>query len=394
MTPFTGITRLLRLDLTARIAQVPFVALKGIASPVRCKSTLDDSHPLPKLESPDKADTADSSQHTSVADAKASGQRRAIPWTPEERRKLKDAVVKGMTCKAMTALFPTRNLRSIERQREILNQNPDHYEKHTSLIRRKWSSDEISLLLKLLADGLRPFNLRAHFPDRSTRSLERAILTHSSLAKSGGNAQSSWSDEDDEKLTELVSQSMRKIAIAEALGRSIAAIEKRAFRLGIRFSQTNKEYTAEEMAVLLQMRRDNFTWKDTSKAMGRSVDSLKNVHYRSRPVQDVDAKVLKTPRGRLLLEELEGVAALRAQGVSWADIGRRYPMRSLPLIQKEHMRFVGFVLPPREVDEITRLKSAGKTWRDIVELGQFYPNSMSGIRGAYLRSLKAQQSKQ
>jgi hypothetical protein len=394
MKLFTGITRLLRPDLTARIAHVPFVVLKGIASSVRCKSTLDNSHTLPKLESPDTADNADSSQHTSVADSKASGQRRAVQWTPEERRKLKDAVVKGLKNKAIVALFPTRSIGSIKNQRENLNDNLDHYEKHSPRIQRKWSSDEISLLLKLRADGLQRFNLRAHFPDRSTRSLDRAILTHSSLARGGGNAGSTWSDEDDEKLTELVSQSMRTIEIAEALGRSYSATEKRVSQLGIRFPQTAKGYTAEEIAVLLQMRRDNFAYKDISKAMGRSVISLRIAHHRSRPLQDVDAKVRETPHGRLSLEVLEGVAALRAQGVSWADIGRRYPMHSLPLIKKDHMRFVGFVLPPREVDEITRLKSAGKTWLDIVESGQFYPNSMSGIVKAYRRSLEAQQSKQ
>lgn len=120
MKSFVGITRLFRPGLISGFAHVPSAVLKGVSS-VRCKSTLDNPHPLPKLES---SDTSDSSQHISVANAKnASDKRRGNRgprWTPDECRKLKDAVAKGMTLKAIALLFPSRSISSIGTQCNFL----------------------------------------------------------------------------------------------------------------------------------------------------------------------------------------------------------------------------------------------------------------------------------
>lgn len=297
-----GITRFLRPDLAFRVAHVPFLVLKGISSSARCKSTPDNPHPHPKLESPD---TADSSQHTSVANANHSSQKKVQRrWTLDELLKLKEAVAKGMTPAATSTLFPSRTFCSIAKQRGIIldNEGFDHapFRKY-----RRWSPDEISLLLKLDADGVQPSRLRAHFPHRSITSIKRGIDRYRLGVQACSNERAPWSHEDNMRFTELV-QSTDKHAIAKTLGRSLASIEKRAQKLGVRFTTTINGYTAEEIAVVLQMRRGKASFEQIAEELGRSVDSVRSVHYRNRPLGEHNAGMQK----RLATQELERVGTL------------------------------------------------------------------------------------
>lgn len=235
----------------------------------------------------------------------------------------KDAAAKGMTDKAIAMLFPTRTVGGVAIQRDALHQNGDLYGKNTYRRIRTWSPDGINLLQKLYdTNGLQRFKLLAHFPDRSLGAVTRAITLYCLSPRGGHNSGSSWTDEEDKRLTEFA-QSTRKSEIAEALGRSIPAIEQRAATLGIQFLSASKVYTAEEVAVVLQMRRDKVTYKDIAAELGRKLPrSLSSAHYyRHRPLQDGDTKRQKPLRDWLSLEELESISNLRAQGVSWPDIG-------------------------------------------------------------------------
>lgn len=390
-----GITRFFRPDLTFQVAHVPFVVLKGISSSARCKSTPDNPHPHPKLESPDTADTADSSQHTNVANANASGQKPARRlWTSDEQRKLKAAVAEGMTIRAIAALFPTRSIQAVANKRDALLDNEDIYD--TTPIRRyqKWSPDERNLLHKLHTDGLKPFKLRAHFPDRSIGAIRRALAN--SFVKAHHRKHAPWSREDDMMLTELAqSKCTDKRAIAEALGRTIQSIEARARLIGVKLFRTTKNYTPEEIAALLQMRHDNAPFKHIAEKLGRNVNMVTSAYYRYRPFRESDTKVRENVYIRLPLEELERVSTLRAQGVSWPDIGRRYPTHSLESIAGNYRRFVGYDLSPDELREVVRLRNAGKSWRKILKLDQFcHFTTRDGLRHAYSRTLEKQKSQQ
>ena len=389
MKPFLVTTRFLRPNLTSRVAHVPLVVLKGISFPARCNSTLENADPLPQSKSPD---TADSSQHTSVANANASGQKRARrrPWTPDEQRKLKAAAEKGMTVKAIATLFPTRSYPAVSTQWNAFLNDKNLYGK--TLERRKWSPEEMNLLAKLHADGLKPIKMRAHFPDRSTDSISRAIARGLNF-EAHQNSHSRWSREDDRRLTELV-QSTDKSAIAEALGRSIASIELRAALIGVKLPARIKGYTPEEIAMIFQMRHDNASFKQIAEKLGRSSRAANSAYNRYRPFRDSDAKVPENVHTRLSIEELERVNALRAQGVSWPEIGNRYPTHSFKSIAEDYRRFIGFTLSPDQVREIVRLRSAGKSWNDIVELDQFYHFTKFSLQHRYyhaLRKLKSQQ---
>ncbi|KAM0701368.1 hypothetical protein Q7P35_011729 [Cladosporium inversicolor] len=393
MRPSTGITHLLRPDFTSRVAHISFVVLKGISTSTRYRSALDTSPPLPKLESPD---TADLSQHISVVHANFLNRARgkaAPKWTPDECSKLKDAVAKGMSAKAIKTLFPSRSIGSIQTQCNTLLHNADQYGKTLSRGCRWWSSDETNLLRKLHADGVQPFKLRAYFPSRSIGSIRKAIIVHESPLEACRKKGTPWSHEDGRRLTELA-QSMHKKAIAEALGRTIASVEHRAKSLGVKISTLRKEYTVEEVAVILQMRRDKVPYKQIAEKLGRSAHSIGNAYYRHRPLQDNDADVKKVLPPGLSFEELQSVSSLREQDVSWADIGRRYPMHSLELIREDHRRFVGYKLLPNEVREIKRLRNAGKEWRDIIELDLFYQKREDSLKRAYYQALKRQESQQ
>lgn len=388
MKPFIGITRFFRPDLTFRVAHVPFVVLKGISSSARCKSTPSNTHPHPKLESPD------SSQHTSVANANVSSQKQAKHfWTPDELSKLKEALAKGMTAKAMTELFPTRSISSIAKQRDNLLDNVGLFDNAPFRKRRCWSADEINLLLKLHADGVQPFKLRAHFPDRSLNAIRRGILRYSLGTKACYNKGVHWTREDDMRLTEL-SQSMDRSATAKALGRSISSIERRAGILGVKFSKIIKDYTAEDIALVFRMRHDKASFKDIAEKLGRSVSSVSSAYYRYRPLQESDAEMRRTVHvHRLSPQEVEHVSTLRAQGVAWPDIGQRYPTRSLQLIVDGHRRYTGYDLSPDEVREVERLRKEGMPWHKIAKLDRFY-RTRGALVAAYRRSVERLKSQQ
>lgn len=307
MKSFVGITRLFRPGLISGIAHVPFAILKGVSSSVRCKSTLDNPHPLSELES---LDTADLSQQISTANANNAPDIRrgecAPRWTADECRRLKDAIAKGITAKAMAPLFPSRSTGSVIAKYHILLYNGDQHDQTPSRRYRNWSPDEISLLRKLCADGLKPSKLRAYFPDRTIPSIKRAIGVHRSDAKACPNRGTPWSYEDDRKLTELAPITHTK-EIAEAMGRTIASIENRAVFLGVKILPPHNDYTAEEIAMVLQMRRDKVSYKHIGQILGRSEYSIRAAHYRHEPLEDRDARKLEFGSRRLSLDELKSV---------------------------------------------------------------------------------------
>jgi hypothetical protein len=391
MKPFMGITRLFRPDLPSRVARVSFVVLKGISSTVRCKSTLDNSQSLSESASSDLADNADSSQNITAVNANASGQKQAksTRWTPEEIHTLKDSVAKGMTIKAIAALLPTRSLAGIGHQLDALRHNEQlSGEKgHT-----RWSAESVKLLLKLHAEGLSAFQLRVHFPDRSTHAIRRALITYTSRAHGVSRDKSSWTHDDETRLTELYAQGVHKRAISEVLGRSIPAIEARAAKLGL--LQPKKICKPEEIAEVMQMRRDKVPFKRIAELLGRPRSTVAEMYHKQRPLRARDARVQKSWLGRLSIEELESVSALRAQDISWADIGRRYPMYDLDLIVKYYRRFAGHDLTPTEVREIERLRKGGTLWREIIASNKFYHNSMQSLLAAYRRTVARQSPQQ
>jgi hypothetical protein len=394
MKSFVGITRLFRPGLISDFAHVPFAILKGVSSSARCKSTLDNPHPLSKLESPD---TADLSQHISTANANNAPDirrgNRAPRWTADECRRLKDAIAKGITAKAMAPLFPSRSTGSIIAKYHVLLYNGDQHDQTPSRRVRKWSPDEISLLRRLCADGLKPSKLRAYFPDRTIPSIRRAIAVHRSDAEACPNSGTPWSYEDDRKLTELAPILHTK-EIAEAMGRTIASIESRAIFLGVKILPPHNDYTAEEIAMVLQMRRDKVSCRHIGEILGRSEHSVRAAHYRHEPRKDRDARTLELWSRRLSLDELKSVSALRAQDVSWPEMGRRYPMHDLSLIVKDHRRATGRDLSASEVRELEGLRSARITWREIFESNRFFHKSMSSLYRAYHRALDRQGPRQ
>ena len=394
MKPFTGITRCLRPNLTARVAQGSFGVLKLISSSIRCKSTLDNAPPLPKLEFPDAADATDSSQLTSLADAKASGQpRRQARWTTDEYRILKESDAKGMSTKAIAALLPTRTFGAVNRQREILRYKGEHYGEQDST---KWSADSMKLLLKLHADGHSLRSLYSHFPDRSIASIKKRLALHDSRASASVlRAGSPWSEEDERRLTELYSQGVhKKPAMSQALGRSIRAIENKASALGLQYAMCPKKYSSEEIAMVLQMRHDGSPFKPIAAKLGRSRAAVAALYREHRPLQDSDAKASHLSPGQLSLDELESVSALRAQEVPWHEIGRRYPMHDLNLIVQEYRRDAGHDLSSTEVREVEFLRHEGQSWREIFESKYFQFRTESTLVKAYRRTVERQKSRQ
>ena len=294
-----------------------------------------------------------------------------------------------MTAKAMAPLFPSRSTGSIIAKCHILLYDGDQFDKTPSRRARKWSPDEISLLRKLCADGLKPSRVRAHFPDRPIGSIRRAISVHRSDSKACPNKGTPWSYEDDRKLTELAPITHTK-EIAEAMGRTIASIENRAVFLGVKILPPHNDYTAEEIAMVLQMRRDKVSYKHIGQILGRSEHSIRAAHHRHRPLEDHDVRKLEVWSRRLSRDELKSVSALRAQDVSWPEIGRRYPMHDLDLIVKDYRRATGRDLPASEVRDLEGLRSAGTTWREIFKSNRFFHKSMSSLYQAYHQALNRQ----
>jgi hypothetical protein len=295
-----------------------------------------------------------------------------------------------MTTKAIAALFPSRTIGAVMRQINVLACDSHQYGKTMpSRSHRIWSPDEINLLQKLRADGFGPFRLRAYFPDRSIGSIQSVAKEHGLAAKYCRGQGDRWSQEDDSRLAELV-KSMNKIAVAQALGRTIASVQKRAESLGVTFLPRFKEYTAEEILVILRMRRDKVPYKQIARELGREAHAVRAAYFRHRPLREGDAKVKKVSHPVLSREEMESVSTLRKQEVSWVEIGRRYPMHSLESIMADHRRLVGSKLTPTEVREIESLRDEGKLWREIARLDRFYPRTAGALTNAYRRARENQ----
>lgn len=135
-------------------------------------------------------------------------------------------------------------------------------------------------------------------------------------------------------------QIMHKNVIAEAMGRSIASIENRAVFLNVKILPTFGKYTAEGIATIVQMRRDKVCYKAIAEKLGRSDLAVRAKYYKHRPLHGSDAEVKEIMRSGLSLDELESVRTLRAQEVSWPEIGRQYPMHDLNRLRKTRSGFL------------------------------------------------------
>jgi transposase-like protein len=404
MKPFTGITRFFSRDTTARVARVCIVNLKSIPSSVRCNSTLDKSGSLANSDSSDTVDTADaaetsSSLNTPDASRQNSVTNTGVPgsarskWTPDDRRILRDALERGMNHKDIAALFPSRTLSAVARQctltQKHLGLQGHSGEEHS---RSPRSAAEKKLLTEFHSAGASTYKLRIHFPTRSSDSIAKALARYITHASTNNKAKPRWTLEERWKLTELCSQGLSIKELVEVLGRSYSAVSVQASKLGLKYADKRKPFSAEDVQVVLQMRDEGATYRAISAALGRKHSSTASYIYCLHRPKDRDIKPARCPRAQLSLDELGNVSALRAQRTPWSSIARQYPKHELSWIREQYRMWAGFDLSPTQLQEVERLREARKSWKYIADTGEFTCYSNDGIIAAYRRALAKQQT--
>ena len=382
MRPFTGISRFLQPD-NARIAQASFLAFQGLYLSVRHKSTLYDARPFSKLDSPDTAEvavTSDSSQHVSAVVPTAVKPRKARPgdWTSDEIRRLEEMYAKGLRIKAIAPLFPDRSigavLSALRTVRDSLHCNSEP-SRHIGPLR--WPEDDKKLLAKLYSRGASIPEVRRHFPTRSINCITTAMYraakppskSHTHIHK--GNV---WSEEDVLRLRECSKQGMDIYSTAEALGRTYAATQRRSSQEGITLRSTVNTVTADEVRLIMQMRSEKIPFRTIAEMTGRHAGSVMSIYYLYRPLKDCDARIRPV------------------QLVRRPSLEPGHPEQSLGRAQEGFAHLTRVSLSPTEMQRIEHLRREGKSWQFIADTKEFFQRSKGGVRTAYHRTLERHQS--
>jgi len=398
MKPFITIKHLLRPDLTARIAQLSIVLPRGISSLVRCQSTFDSPRPLPNVgsaETADAADTADSSQHVSAiaTTADSQGPAKGSRWTPEEWRTLRDVYAAGMTAKAIASyIFPTRTIRAVMAKLGAIRSNDQPHFEARGRSAVPWSQDDKKSLLKLYADGASLKEMRVHFPIRSRCAIHSAIFRHATET-SVPVKKSAWSDKDVQAMIGFSEQGMSTRECANALGRTVSAVEKRAAILGISLrSRSRPIVTAEEMQKIIQMRSEKFTHRSIAASIGRPMKTVENISRRLMPPSDLDVRLHPAQLARIPLDVLRNTSFPHTQHIPGPSMQSWSPEHALSMMKEGHRSVVRRWLSPTELREVEHLREEGRSWGFIVNTKSFRQKTADGLRKAYHRALAEQKS--
>ena len=139
------------------------------------------------------------------------------------------------------------------------------------------------------------------------------------------------------------------------------------------------------------MRTDGASFETIAAAVELTPSSVRNHWTRLRPITDRDLrsrtrrKYLPT---QLTLGDFQTIRSLRDQDASWSSIGSESSQYQLDAIKQDFWQFTKRELSSTDTRKIQELRQGGKSWRVILETGDYLFSCESGLRKAYNRMLR------
>lgn len=166
-----------------------------------------------------------------------------------------------------------------------------------------------------------------------------------------------WTKKEEERLRELWASELLVREIGRELGRSVRAIEARAYKLDLPHRQRRYDWTDEEIAQVARLREEGQTTDEIAARLGRTRGAVARiVSVRDMPAQ-------RAPEWTV--SEMAEAVALREQGLTSEEIGARIGRTA---------RAVEVFISKHQADR-TRYRGAWSAWeiafaqRHVVELG-------------------------
>lgn len=246
--------------------------------------------------------------------------------------------------------------------------------------RRTWTQQDIDELFKLreegkdirsiaLLIGRTPSAVAARFSD-GRRVGERA------------SRQKYWSQDETKLLHDLKAEGRSNTLVAAALGRSVRSI-KRKLERDTRSHQPpgstlGQPWTKDEIASLRRMRVQGLPDNEISSALGRTIRAVEWARRRYSSSEPSGS-------GDWSQDERDSLYRLKAAGLSWREIARQFPSRSMMALRACYERKPSVATArikwttwsPDELETLHTLRGKGVSERDISEKLQ---RSLSSIR--------------
>ena len=391
MRPIIELARFFRPSFAGQSTNLSASAIKYFSSSAKCTNTVDDSGASNKPEVLESAQNIDPAKVEAHHELRATDIKRSnVKWSTDDRRKLRDALDKGMRIKAIAALFPTKTHGSIKGQSELYLYNASSSRLDERQPSHRWQPAGIELLRKLHKDRASFRNLSAHFPAQSVWAIKQAMFNAKRPATTPARRRL-WSQEETRHLVQHVLEGADAHAIAKTLNRSRSSVARKASWMNLRLFSNAKRVSAEQIEQILQMRTDGASFETIAAAVELTPSSVRNHWTRLRPITDRDLrsrtrrKYLPT---QLTLGDFQTIRSLRDQDASWSSIGSESSQYQLDAIKQDFRRFTKRELSSTDMRKIQELRQGGKSWRAIVETGDYPFASGNGLRTAYDRVLR------
>jgi hypothetical protein len=145
-------------------------------------------------------------------------------WTPDDVRTLREAYAEGKTVSEICAMLPRHSRASIVSTAKSMG-----FSDVKSWDR--WSDDEVETLKRLTERRASYDEMAAELPGRSVYQIRAKIYY---LGLEGHPRLARWTEGDDARLRELVGSGATMDEVTADLGRTVAAVNARCTKLGIK----------------------------------------------------------------------------------------------------------------------------------------------------------------
>lgn len=232
--------------------------------------------------------------------------------------------------------FPERSWKALQIRFYRLTKDPSQPKVEA---RRPWTDEEKELLFKLRESNLSWAEIVESFPGRSKSALVGKYRSLTYDRSAPGVFQKKWTAEENELLLKLGKEGMPwKERVKFFDNRTLRALQTQYKKLVPSRQPPPRLFTSEEDDFIIKaIDSDNMPVKDISLSLGRSIQG---VHRRIRKLQESNRLDPNTHNLRYSDAELELIAKLVKQNVSFREIATKHlPGRSREAIKQAYKRF-------------------------------------------------------
>ena len=257
-------------------------------------------------------------------------------WTTEESNLLLDLKAQGWSWKEIANALPGRTEASARQKYYLLKNKPLTTKRRQDL----WTPEQDKLLQDLKAQGQPWEEITKSFPGRSQSAMEQRYRKIKKNLPKSDKERWWWTPEEDQRLLDLAKDNVSWKGIAKQLpGRSPVAILQHYKHLGGDKQAISNNYKAKEDELIIQAVEEGKTWEEISQALGKSVGTAR---VRAKKLEklgriDLSSKVKKYQEHTNA--EFELIRKMRADGMLWREIIKRFPGQSESTLYNQYTRY-------------------------------------------------------